>query len=40
MDGTLTEGHVLVIATKLAKHNLLAGLPDEKHVILLPLLPS
>lgn len=37
MERILTGGHVLAIATKLAKHNLLAGLPDKQHVILLPL---
>lgn len=39
-EGTLTERHVLVIATKLVRHNLLAGLPDKQHVTLLPLSPS
>lgn len=39
MEGTLTEHHVL-IATKLVRHNLLAGLPHKQHVTLLPLPPS
>lgn len=40
MEGTLTECQVFVIATKLASNNLLAGLPDKQHMILLLRPPS
>lgn len=39
VEGTLTEHHVLAIATKLGRHSLLTGLSDRQHMILLPLLP-